>query len=204
MMDFLSNNLDRHGGNLLRHYSGNSVMAIDHSRSFQYQSPNSELKRTAPTKRPRNMDDSFGPYHADSSIDKLSPFAPAPVGKPGGGWSQEAGRQDYYDRQRKLRQAYQPAFEWWGAASPKIRAEMDKQLQQIKDPEIRAHIKRNFDTRADWLDERADIGVENYGDEWHKDGVPMYRPGELTDDERRQAESRAAAEQWARENPDKG
>ncbi len=199
LMDFLTNNLDRHGGNLLRHYSGKTPLAIDHSRSFQYVAPNNEQKWVAPSKRLRHaLDDTFQGYHQGSSVDKLAPLlrqddvSQAPLPKYG------RTRDQYYDALHRSMEDYAPAFDWWGQNSGKIRGEMDNQLQQIKDPEIRAHIKRNFDARADWLDERADIGIENYGDDWFRsNGVPMYRPGELTDEEKRDPRVMEAAQQKA-------
>jgi GNAT superfamily N-acetyltransferase len=201
VMDFLTNNLDRHGGNLLRPFNGKGILAIDHSRSFQYQSPNDDrIKHTAPTKRPRELADTFGAYHHNSAIEHLSPLLPPEPRTQ----NREEFHRSLYDARMKALQAYAPVInDWWGQAGPHIRSEMERQLQQITDPKVRDHIKRNFEARADWLDERANIGLENYGDDWYKNEVPMYRVGEMTDEERSQAESRAAAEQWARENPDK-
>lgn len=200
IMDFLTNNLDRHGGNLLRHYSGKAPLAIDHSRSFQYVAPNDDQKWLAPSKRGRDVEDQFGGYHTRSSIDKLAPLlrqddaAQSPLPAYG------LDRNQFYDATRRSMEDYVPAFDWWGENSGKIRGEMDNQLQQIKDPEVIAHIKRNFDARADWLDERANIGIENYGDDWYRsNGVPMYRPGELTDEEKRDPRVMEAAQQKASE-----
>ncbi len=172
MMDFLTNNLDRHGGNLLRNDNTRQPLAVDHSRSFQYQTPNDDdVKWAAPTKRPRELHDTFGAYHKDSSVNRLTPFYPQGqdmYGAPYGG----------YQAKMQAMTAYRPTFDWWGQNSANIRSEMGKQLEQIKDPKIKDHIKTNFDARADWLDEIANIGVENYGDDWHKNQVPIYKPGE--------------------------
>ena len=73
----------------------------------------------------------------------------------------------------KAMDAYRPVFDWWGESGPKIRQTFHDRLSQIKDPNVRAHLKRNFDARADWLDERSRMGIENYGvTDWHKDPFP--------------------------------
>jgi hypothetical protein len=83
-------------------------------------------------------------------------------------------------------QDYEPAFDWWGEVGPKVRQTFHDRLNQIKDPEVRAHLKRNFDARADFLDERANIGINNYGNDWHTSSpVPLYREDELSDEEMR-------------------
>ncbi len=211
MMDFLTNNLDRHAGNLMKHGTGelhpdtepsnehpnrvpkqkvDNLLAVDHSRSFQYISPRDEhMKWSAPTKRPRELNDNFGDYHNESSLQYASPFiVPNRLNE----------TKNFYDRQMKTLRSYAPAFDWWGEQSPKIRAEMGKQLEQIKDPETKAHIQRNFDARADWLDERAKLGLENYGTDWYEDPVKMFRPGEKSDDELRQESDRHAREEYER------
>lgn len=172
LMDMLSNSLDRHGGNLLQSNDGKQLLAVDHSRSFQYVAPNGKgAKWVARSKQPRVLEDSFGPYHTESAIQNASPFAPS-------------DQKNHYDASMKAMEAYQPAFEWWGEVGSKVRDTFHKRLEQIKDPTVRAHLKRNFDARADWLDERARFGVENFGvTDWHRDPIPMYRPNEKTDDE---------------------
>lgn len=184
MFDFLSGNLDRHGGNLLQNNpnpddntnGGDKLLAIDHGRSFQYMTPNGLLMNTAKTKRPAGASDNFGDYHKDTALNNASPFFP-----PSRGGDRH---QDYYNRQMGALEAYQPIFEWWGGQSQNVRKAMDARLEQIKDPTIKAHIKRNFETRADWLDERSKMGLENYSTDWYKDPVLHYYPDEKTDDEK--------------------
>lgn len=193
VMDFLSNNLDRHWGNLLYKQDGgmknvrdengqlslksfpsttSSVLAIDHGRSFQY--VNSHESKWAPrAKQPKRLADKFSDYvnrSAVSSVDRLVPRA-------------TPGSTDF-DRQRQTMRNYGPIFEWWGDVSPKVRAEFDKRLGQIRDPKVRAHLKRNFETRANWLDERAEYGIENYGENWYDDPIDVYRPDEMTENEK--------------------
>jgi hypothetical protein len=179
MMDFLTNNLDRHGGNLLMKWNypekrGEKLMAIDHSRSLQYANTH-DYKWHKKSEMPRDIEDNFYNYAAGrSAIGQVAPLL-------------DTDQPDLYRRQMQSLHDYSPTFEWWGEVGPKVRAEMDKHLAQIRDPNVRAHIKRNFDARADWLDERANFGIENYGTDWYKDPVPLYRPGQLTDEEQREA-----------------
>jgi hypothetical protein len=185
MFDALTGNLDRHGGNLLQNNpnpedntnGGDKLLAIDHGRSFQYMTPNGLLMNTARTKRPAGASDNFGDYHKDTAIEKASPFFSPSTGGD--------RYKDYYNRQMGALDAYKPIFDWWGEQSGNVRKAMDARLEQIKDPVIKAHIKRNFDARADWLDERAQNGLEAYGTDWYKDPIPHYYPDQKTDEEMR-------------------
>jgi hypothetical protein len=182
MMDFLSGNFDRHGGNLLQgdtpeSTGGTSLLGIDHSRNFQYMAPNAKLANIARSKRTPNQADSFGNYHLGSAIDKASPFFPPSRGR---------DINDYYDRQMGALDSYKPIFDWWGTQSQNVRKAMDTRLEQIKDPVIKAHIKRNFDARADWLDDRAKHGLEQFGTDWYKDPVEHYYPDQKTDEEKKE------------------
>ena len=175
IMDFLSNNMDRHHGNLMISHDGDNVLAIDHSRSFQYVN-NHQYKwdKAKDLKRIPEMSEKFAPYIAPTigAIGHVDRY------------DRQGTREQQYAIDMRRLQNYVPTFEWWGDNSQKIRSAMYEQLQHIKDPETRAHIRRNFDARADWLDERAKHGLENYGTDWHRDEVPMYRPGEISDDEK--------------------
>jgi ADP-ribose pyrophosphatase YjhB (NUDIX family) len=180
LMDFLTNNNDRHGGNLMFNADTGAPLAIDHSRNFQYIRPAQDrlsLDRTP------DGEDTFKNYATGALHGIASPVT-------------EDVRRNYDydkpgDRQRALYDAqldgmrkYAPAFEWWDEAGPKIRQEFHKRLDQIKDPEVRDHLKRNFDARADWLDERGHFGLENYGGDWYHDAVPMYKPDQLSEAEK--------------------
>jgi hypothetical protein len=108
---------------------------------------------------------------------------------------------------------YTPVFKWWGEVGGKVRQAFHDRLGQIKDPEVRDHLKRNFDARADFLDERAKLGLPTYGGDWHRDGVPVYKPGELTEDEQadpdivrahlERTQAKAAAQKEARRQKQK-
>ncbi len=199
MMDFLSNNLDRHGGNIMvgdfkPHpdediaQSGvdvpNKLLAIDHSRSFQYINTH-EHKYRPRRDQPRQLEDNFGNYASNYSRGSVLRYL-APV----------EGNQFMKQDPHQWAADWGPVFDWWGQNSGNIKAAMAKRLDQIKDPEVRKHIQRNFDARTRYLDERADLGIENYGDDWYKHPVEQYRPGELTDAEKEQLA-------WEREYGDK-
>lgn len=185
IMDMLSNNLDRHYGNLLYTQTGgeptpeggatpvsSKILAIDHGRSFQYTN-NHRYKWAPREKQPNQLDDLFVHYVTQSPLKIGLPEYenPAIMRLPG------------YERQLLTVRAYAPAFDWWGGVSHKVREAFDKRLGLIKDPKVRAHLKRNFNARANWLDERAKFGLENYGTEWYKDPIEMYRPDQMSEDE---------------------
>lgn len=178
MMDFLSNNNDRHSGNLLVNQGTGAPLAVDHSRSFQYISPRSHI--TGP-----ESGDRFENYHRDTAIDDVFAFQDRDRGRP------------LYDRQREASNDYDPVFDWWGEVGNNVRKAFHERLDSIKDPEVRGHLKRNFDARADWLDERAKFGIGNYGLDWYNDHVPMYKPGQQTDEEKEQQ----ARQKWYSERP---
>lgn len=170
MMDFLTNNMDRHGGNLLVNPEGH-LLAIDNARLFQYTTNPYYFSRgltLAALKKRQYLSDSFKHYHYGSAAQAMEPF-------------RDPELNTNHERDLGAMERYKPIFEWWAGVSKPVREEMDKQLQAIKDPALRAHIRRNFEARADWLDERADFGLDNYGLDWHSDEtVPQYRFGEMT------------------------
>jgi 8-oxo-dGTP pyrophosphatase MutT (NUDIX family) len=168
LMDFLTNNLDRHSQNLLVRSEADpslasNLLAIDHSRSFQYNNTY-EHKWKARRHQPKEIKDRIGLY-----IDGHS--------KPG---IATIIIKSYYDHAKQVAEvnAWNSAFDWWAEASPKIRATMEKRLEQIRDPEIRDHIRRNFNERAKHLDDIARWGVDNFGTDWYNIPVRLYRPGE--------------------------
>lgn len=199
MMDFLSNNLDRHWGNLMvgghqptgatsvfsPSETPTKLLAIDHSRSFQYAN-NHHYKWKARREQPRELEDTFGAYTKAATSD-IAPMA--------GRYDaiEEGGATPY-----KNINDWAPVFDWWGQNSDRIKATMAKRLDQIKDPEVRKHIERNFDARTRYLDERADIGLDNYGSDWHDHPVEQYRPGEITDAEREHQAWQARHPDWVK------
>lgn len=161
LMDFLSNNLDRHKGNLLKTKEGN-LLAIDQSRSFQYKQPGGG-KWAAPRKQESELEDSFYPYLDETT--SLSYILPRP------------SRYSPPGEAKRYVTDFAKTLNWWDGVKDDVRQELYKNLQAIKDINIRKHIERNFDTRWRWLNERARFGLENYGTNWDRDEVPLYRPG---------------------------
>lgn len=165
LMDFATNNLDRHPGNLMFNPDTKQLLTIDHPRSLQYvlSAEHKLLKNGWLNERASRPDvyknyDSIGHYHKSSAINEIDPWF----------------TNDYDDRLQIMR-GYEGAFDWWRGASPKVRAALTEQLKHIKDPLIKEHIARNFESRASMLDDIAKHGVENFGDEWYKDAtVPMH------------------------------
>lgn len=196
LLDFLSNNLDRHAGNIMTVGSpgfgpllnregqptggygqlpGDTPLVVDNSRSFQYIN-NHGSKWKARRNQPKNLEDNFPDYIYKSAL----------------GHSEVAKNNHTGEDVQKN---WGPTFDWWAEHSPQIRQTMDKRLEQIKDPEIRAHIKRNFDARANYLDDIAHHGPGNFGhlNEWP--AIPQYRPDEKTEEELRQ-------DKFNQENPE--
>ena len=168
VMDFLQNNLDRHFGNILN--NNGAPLAIDHSRNFQYLSPGGSENKFVPLKR-KNKLDSFGDYISRSAIGKLTQPLSATL----------AGSKDQW-----LHEKWRPVLDWWQDSSPKIRETFDNRLNQIKDPKVKEHLKRNFNERANWLDEAASGDSENgadYDRDWYKRRVPIYHPEDKSESE---------------------
>lgn len=170
LMDFLSNNMDRHVENYMYDHDGHLV-AIDHSKSFQYISPrNPNLKWIAPNRKPGgNMEDEFWHYHHDSGLDAASPFF-------------DDGAKTFDSKRISALKAYAPVFKWWGTVSANVRQTFEDNLQHIKDPKVVAHLRRNFNARADWLDVRSE-NLEDSGLTWYQQPVRLYRTGQFTPDE---------------------
>lgn len=184
LMDFLTNNLDRHGGNLMMADNGD-LKAIDHSRSFQYvNNPNHKWEGRKTLKGIHNLEDKISPYIVGSDT-SVGVFVQRPI--------------NYKERMDLLQDHAAPVFDWWGRVGNNVRDTMHKHLEAIKNPEVRAHIKRNFDARADWLDERAKFGIENYGEDWYNDPVTQYHPHQKTEEEVEQEKIKSVREQWQKE-----
>jgi hypothetical protein len=162
VMDFLTNNLDRHHGNLLANPQTGDLLAIDHSRSFQYVNHD----KTALNKW----------RGAGDSSDKLAHYIGyAPSRFVGGGIRTALLKQsDPYE----FADSFNPTMEWWDKNSDNIRREMDNQLKHIKDEKLRHHIKTNFEIRARLLDDFAKHGVDNFGADFYRTPVDIIRPWE--------------------------
>jgi hypothetical protein len=118
-MDFLTNNTDRHVGNLLvgdhtdeRGY--NPLLAIDHERNFQY----------AQNIHRRHMVGSSRQYDAESPLDYMDSGAMKYLEHHFDGWHQLS--------------------DWWKEKGPTISEEFMKQASMIKDPGVRQHVMNNF------------------------------------------------------------
>ena len=175
IMDWLTNNLDRHMGNLLVNHQTGDLLAIDHSRNFQYRN-NDKERRPPRGAGSEPLVDNFNTYLRNSALSYVDPH-PSTTGN---GSKPRRAEENPYERHMGYMQDYAPIInEWWPSVSKQVRAEMQKHLQSIKDPEVRAHISRNFEKRADILDQMADFGLENFGvDDWHSyANAPFFRYG---------------------------
>ena len=164
VMDHLTNNVDRHGMNLLLNPETRKVLAIDHSRNFQYKASRKPFKVKEKVKA-----------HGEDDADSLSNYIKGgAVGKmiPSPSWDDEddGGHQAYMNK-------WKPTIEqWWPKVSQSVRAEIDKHLEHIKDPAVKEHIHKNFHARADMLDDMAKHGLESFGEEdWHENPVELHQ-----------------------------
>jgi hypothetical protein len=150
-MDFLTNNLDRHIENLLVNPNSDNprLLAIDHGRSFQYVA--SQKYKEGRVKSPAW--DDFGQYIHGHPYSGLNRFVPLES------------------------EHWKPTFDWWGQNSGNIRDTMRHRLGQIKDPKVKKHILRNFNERANHLDDLANYGIDKFGENWHNHEVRIYPPG---------------------------
>jgi hypothetical protein len=167
LMDFLTNNVDRHAGNILYNPSNGKLLNVDHSRSFQY-------KTTLPRVPGENSD-------------KIANYT-----RGGLNYFEDAWEDANPDKEWNDSELWKSAFDWIGDAQPALEKTLQKHLKAIKDPKIRAHIWRNFKTRLDLLKEMADFDCGNYGHyNWSDTEIPIYQPNELTDQEQREARWKA-------------
>jgi 8-oxo-dGTP pyrophosphatase MutT (NUDIX family) len=173
LMDFLSNNLDRHGDNLLFDEDHNQFMAIDHSRSFQYKNAN-KLNNAFinPKMKPMSegvpFQDSLGNYLNGSEMHSAHHVVD-PI--------RRNGADPKAERYRMIDE-WQPVFKWWQKNSDTIRKAMEQRLELVKDSSVREHIQRNFEERWKMLNHYARDGHENYGfDDWENWPVSIFRYG---------------------------
>jgi len=132
IMDFLTNNLDRHGGNVMvrQNKTGNyNLLAIDHERNFQYNQPASLRYRGNPYETPR--------AHLIHTGLKGAVSTPT--------WM--------VDEEETHVPEGQTTKHWWKANRDNILNSFNKDIESIKDPHLKKHIHTNFMRRADWLDE---------------------------------------------------
>lgn len=171
VMDFLTNNLDRHAGNLLFHPDG-KILAIDHSRSFQYKNKHKDGRPVTEQK------DSLRNYVNAAPFAILRSYMPDMQDGGTRPWNND-GKRVWHDSE-----LWEPAMDWWGSVSKKVRERMAHELKHIKSDIVRQHIQRNFNARADMLDDMAHNGVGNFGHyDWHHTEVPIHKPGEKAEGE---------------------
>lgn len=136
-LDFLTNNVDRHAGNLMVDLSStntngtNPVLAIDHERNFQYNLTPTQARKLSPTDAPMRWD------HPSNYTSKHNPGM-------------------FYANKASHDIGWNDLVDWWTEHGPKIRKEMENQLTAIKDEHVRKHIRSNFNNRADVLDRWAE------------------------------------------------
>lgn len=156
MMDFLTNNLDRHGSNLLWNPTSKQVLSIDTPRSFQYVRSGDHYKhRDSLEADTDNMD---GYLHRGAVGDVLGADL------------------SNLDKRRAHADSFEPETEWWWDHKEPIRAAMRDQLQHLRDPAVREHIANNFEHRARHFDQMADFGIHNFGDDWYNSPIEMTPP----------------------------
>jgi hypothetical protein len=132
VMDYLTNNLDRHLGNLLIYKEkGNTVpLAIDHERSFAYKDSLEDVDYDEP-------ETPFG-YLKSHGLNALSNISQNQIS------------------------SHKPLVDWWKKNGMKIQKQLANQVSHIKDPAIRKHVYNNFISRWERMDEWANFIDKNY------------------------------------------
>ncbi len=179
IMDLLTNNLDRHALNLLINPETRKLLAVDHSRSMQYHTSGKPRYKWSLKHQEERLvrpeegaEDSLDTYIKGSgAISKVLKPPSSNVPSPGS---------SYYKAHEEYRNGWAKTIEeWWPSVSESLRSELDKHLPAIKNPILRAHIRRNFHTRADLLDEISNMGLDNYGQtDWGETPIQMHKYGE--------------------------
>lgn len=148
MLDFLLNNQDRSGRNLMVGFDPTSIpealptasgiLAIDNGRSLQYVRPNR--------------------YHdRDSNLDHLFDYVSSPGYEP-------------FEFRQSLGAIVPHVAKWWKEKHPAIQRELDRHLAGIKSPSLATHIRKSFNDRADALD-RFSVDVESKGAQAYAKGM---------------------------------
>ena len=156
LMDFLTDNNDRHMGNLMvgdlpDETGKHPILAIDHERSFQYhERPSSGIHTPFKNAMAGGLNDVRFQTARFAGNEYQSR-----VGGPGG------KQPEWYETDNDL-------AKWWTDNRDNMKAELEKQLSSIKDEKIRNHIRDNFHSRAaalgGWADEANRFGAENLGE----------------------------------------
>jgi hypothetical protein len=142
LMDFLTNNNDRHRHNM--HYVPpefsispvSRLLAIDNGRAFQYKAPNRHQSSW-------KNNDHFFFYLSDSpAMRQLNAL--------GMGTNETRRRVHDYENVR-------PALDWWKENREAITGEFSNQLKSIKNQRLSGFLHRNFHARAAVLDRVADV-----------------------------------------------
>ena len=143
VMDYLTNNLDRHSGNLLvskkPYPSGRKgLLAIDHDQNFQYV---------------RNL--SHMPYANDSGKSE-SPAA----------YLSSKALQTANNSAKKNFVSHAELADWWKDHSAKIKEAFIKHIPHIKEDNLRKHVHNNFMHRWDnmnkWVNRIVESGESNH------------------------------------------
>jgi hypothetical protein len=148
IMDYLTNNNDRHAGNLMYSKEPESpetgdgmhnLLAVDHERNFQYHKPVNEFQSNWGVFQPKQHEDRLRDYKNSHGLKNL--------------WrlSNSEGNDELH--------------KWWTENSQKMSDEMLKQVSHIKDEHTRKHVWDNFKHRMDTMNNWA----ENYGNENYDD-----------------------------------
>lgn len=153
VMDYLTNNLDRHHGNVMygdKDATGyHQLLAIDHERNFQYEKP---MKSTH-----KFMDQS-----RRNDVQKETPYA----------YMKGSALNNFMSEFH----SHEPLVDWWNAHGQNIKDEMERQLEGIKDAGYRKHIRDNFNQRWGRMNEWAQrMAADPNGDS-------MYDQRSLHDD----------------------
>lgn len=143
LMDFLSNNLDRHRFNLMADPTHTHLLAIDHGRNFQYLNGHIGKWQRHPRSRETWMDSPQSYMLSNGS----------PIGMINAETSQ--GEDDLRVRFARHHENMRPVIKWWDENSDAIKAAMNKRLQLIKNKFARKYIADNFAKRAAFLDNIA-------------------------------------------------
>lgn len=133
VMDYLSNNLDRHHGNLMiGNYTDprgtNPLLAIDHERNFQYS------KRLWDNKWKQQQHKGMS---TEPIMRKETPMS----------YLKGSSLNDALRPNKNAWHSHEDLVDWWKQNGQAIRDEMDNQVQSINDESVRKHVRDNFHDR---------------------------------------------------------
>lgn len=144
-IDFLTNNLDRHCGNIMQSDNldkegKSNLLAIDHERNFQYfRNPYTQFADTATIVKSPDLSEK------DKGKISLADFFKRGLESHYNDWKEKVSN-------KEEEEGFEDLKYWWNKHSDPIKKEFLKHVQHISNPDVREHVMKNFIERHQAFD----------------------------------------------------